>query len=274
MARKPARKAKGQKTTPSKRKAGAGARAAARSGAGARRTTAARRKTGRKTAPAKASKTKGRRKPGARSARPIKNAKAGKARRQRRRRRSGSAAPGASRRWPRPRRPAARCADGPTRCRPSGRPAPRPAPAISRRAPGTRARAQAPARSRGNRPESALQPEHGSPRLRRAHGARHAARRRKSEHTETSPAITGGDVDADWEDAYAVGDEAPGGDNPTPDQDRVDDIGTALGVAVPGQRRAQGRRQDHRARQAPLGARSRVSRKTTRSTTRTDAAVD
>lgn len=50
------------------------------------------------------------------------------------------------------------------------------------------------------------------------------------EHNETSPVMTGGDVDADWEDAYAVGDEAPGGDNPTPDQDRVDDIGKALGV--------------------------------------------
>jgi hypothetical protein len=42
--------------------------------------------------------------------------------------------------------------------------------------------------------------------------------------------MTGGDVDADWQDAYAVGDETPGGDNPTPDQDRVDDIGRALGV--------------------------------------------
>jgi hypothetical protein len=52
----------------------------------------------------------------------------------------------------------------------------------------------------------------------------------RSQHTETSPELTGGDVDADWEDAYAVGDEAPGGDNPTPDQDRVDDIGRALGV--------------------------------------------
>ena len=52
----------------------------------------------------------------------------------------------------------------------------------------------------------------------------------KDDHTETSPVLTGGDVDADWEDAYAVGDEAPGGDNPTPDQDRVDDIGKALGV--------------------------------------------
>ena len=50
------------------------------------------------------------------------------------------------------------------------------------------------------------------------------------EHTETSPALTGGDVDADWESAYSVGDEAPGGDNPTPDQDIVDDIGRAVGV--------------------------------------------
>jgi hypothetical protein len=50
------------------------------------------------------------------------------------------------------------------------------------------------------------------------------------EHTETSPAITGGDIDADWESAYSVGDEAPGGDNPTPDQDIVDDIGRAIGV--------------------------------------------
>lgn len=49
-------------------------------------------------------------------------------------------------------------------------------------------------------------------------------------HTEASPALTAGDLDAKWEDAYAVGDEAPGGDNPTPDQDRVDDIGKALGV--------------------------------------------
>jgi hypothetical protein len=68
-------------------------------------------------------------------------------------------------------------------------------------------------------------------------GGASAARSGRSElresllqHTETGPALTGGDVDASWEDAYAVGDEAPGGDNPTPDQDRVDDIGKALGV--------------------------------------------
>jgi hypothetical protein len=50
-------------------------------------------------------------------------------------------------------------------------------------------------------------------------------------HTEASPSLAAGDVDAKWSDAYAVGDEAPGGENPTPDQDRVDDIGKALGVS-------------------------------------------
>ena len=50
------------------------------------------------------------------------------------------------------------------------------------------------------------------------------------EHRGMSPDITGGDVDVDVEDAYFNGDEAPGGDNPTPDQDIVDDIGRALGV--------------------------------------------
>ena len=63
-----------------------------------------------------------------------------------------------------------------------------------------------------------------------ARTGRHALRERLNEHTETSPAMTAGDVDADWESAYSVGDEAPGGDNPTPDQDVVDDIGRAVGV--------------------------------------------
>jgi len=53
---------------------------------------------------------------------------------------------------------------------------------------------------------------------------------RLAAHHETSPALTAGDVDADWESAASVGDEAPGGDNPTPDQDVVDDIGRAVGV--------------------------------------------
>jgi hypothetical protein len=63
-----------------------------------------------------------------------------------------------------------------------------------------------------------------------ARSGRRELRERYEEHTETGPDITGGDVDADWESAYSVGDEAPGGDNPTPDQDLVDDIGRAVGV--------------------------------------------
>ena len=63
-----------------------------------------------------------------------------------------------------------------------------------------------------------------------ARSGRHELREARREHNEVSPELTAGDVDADWKDAYAGGDEAPGGDNPTPDQDRVDDIGKALGV--------------------------------------------
>lgn len=63
-----------------------------------------------------------------------------------------------------------------------------------------------------------------------ARSGREELRESLRQHTETGPELTGGDVDANWEDAYAVGDEAPGGDNPTPDQDRVEDIGKALGV--------------------------------------------
>jgi len=43
-------------------------------------------------------------------------------------------------------------------------------------------------------------------------------------------AVTGGDADTDMESAYFSGDGAPGGDNPTPDQNDVDDIGQAIGV--------------------------------------------
>ncbi len=60
------------------------------------------------------------------------------------------------------------------------------------------------------------------------------------QHTESSPELTAGDVDAKWQDAYAVGDEAPGGDNMTPDQDRVDDIGKALGIEYDDDEELQG----------------------------------
>jgi hypothetical protein len=53
---------------------------------------------------------------------------------------------------------------------------------------------------------------------------------RLHQHTSTGPELTGGDVDADWQSAELVGDEAPGGDSPTPDQDIVDEIGRAVGI--------------------------------------------
>jgi hypothetical protein len=49
-------------------------------------------------------------------------------------------------------------------------------------------------------------------------------------HGSMTRGITGGDVDVNLEQAYFTGDGAPGGDNPTPDQDVVEDIGRAIGI--------------------------------------------
>ena len=49
-------------------------------------------------------------------------------------------------------------------------------------------------------------------------------------HTATGPVLSGGDVDADWQDAETSGEETVGGTVATPDQDVVDEIGRALGV--------------------------------------------
>jgi len=64
-----------------------------------------------------------------------------------------------------------------------------------------------------------------------ARSGRKALDRNLQEHNGMTPAITGGDLDADWENAYFSGDEAPGGDNLTPDQENVEDMGQALGVS-------------------------------------------
>ena len=57
-----------------------------------------------------------------------------------------------------------------------------------------------------------------------------AAEAHRDEYTDTSPRLTGGDVDADWERADHVGEEAVGGTVATPDQSVVDELGGALGV--------------------------------------------
>jgi uncharacterized protein DUF6335 len=53
------------------------------------------------------------------------------------------------------------------------------------------------------------------------------------DHHETGPAASAGDLDADWQRAESSGEEAVGGSVSTPDQDRVDEIGHALGVEQP-----------------------------------------
>ena len=73
-----------------------------------------------------------------------------------------------------------------------------------------------------------------------AKSGRAEMRDKLSKSTTGGAAITAGDVDADWESAEAIGDEAPGGDNPTPDQDVVDDIGRALGVEYEDDEELQG----------------------------------
>jgi hypothetical protein len=54
----------------------------------------------------------------------------------------------------------------------------------------------------------------------------------RDEYTETSPELTGGDVDAYWQDADAVGDEAVGGSTSTPDQNVTEDLEAAVGLEM------------------------------------------
>jgi hypothetical protein len=53
---------------------------------------------------------------------------------------------------------------------------------------------------------------------------------RLEENNATSPADSGGDLDADWEDADSTGSEAVFGHNPTPDQSDVELNAHAMGI--------------------------------------------
>ena len=236
MAKKKAAKSKARKATPARRKTG-GARA-------------------RKATPSKA-----KRKPARKQARPAKRkaTRSASAKVPPRSRRSTSAKPGAK--AEKPRRGAAvktRAKAGARRAKPAGgsgreetlaqtpetgrsvrgRTNPMPTKRSTGTAAGAGSTRRAPGLERARKqlreieetvegPPSSLDMERGPS---AARSGRQKLNHAIGEHHETGPALTGGDVDADWEDAYAVGDEAPGGDNPTPDQDIVDDIGKALGV--------------------------------------------
>jgi hypothetical protein len=54
--------------------------------------------------------------------------------------------------------------------------------------------------------------------------------KRMEQYTATSPELTGGDVDARWDQAHLVGDEAVGGTVATPDQSIVEELGAAVGL--------------------------------------------
>lgn len=55
-------------------------------------------------------------------------------------------------------------------------------------------------------------------------------RERLRENNASSPADSGGDVDATWEDVEDSGEESVGGHNPTPDQSDVEANAHALGI--------------------------------------------
>lgn len=53
---------------------------------------------------------------------------------------------------------------------------------------------------------------------------------RLSEHHSSSPADSGGDIDAEWEDVNTSGAESVFGHNPTPDQSDVEENAHAMGI--------------------------------------------
>ncbi len=114
-------------------------------------------------------------------------------------------------------------------------PPPKPAQAARPARPVSPVRKAALDRERRRLPEASLPPTPPSSldldrRPSAARSGRREFQEHLSQHNESGPVLTAGDVDADWEAAYSSGDEAPGGDNPTPDQDVVDEIGRSLGL--------------------------------------------
>lgn len=61
-------------------------------------------------------------------------------------------------------------------------------------------------------------------------GGRKELKEELEEYNSKSPVLSGGDIDAKWEEADVSGEETVGGTTPTPDQDVVDELGQALGI--------------------------------------------
>ena len=60
--------------------------------------------------------------------------------------------------------------------------------------------------------------------------APHELAERLLEHHSSSPADSGGDIDANWEEVNSSGSESFGGHNPTPDQSDVEENAHAMGI--------------------------------------------
>lgn len=63
-----------------------------------------------------------------------------------------------------------------------------------------------------------------------ASGGRQKLEEKLNEHNSLDPSLSGGDVDAAWEDSNVAGEESVGGSVVTPDQDVVDELGEAAGL--------------------------------------------
>jgi hypothetical protein len=64
-----------------------------------------------------------------------------------------------------------------------------------------------------------------------ASGGRQKLEEKLNDYSSSAdPRLSGGDVDAAWEDSVQAGEESVGGTAPTPDQDIVDELGEAAGL--------------------------------------------
>jgi hypothetical protein len=63
-----------------------------------------------------------------------------------------------------------------------------------------------------------------------ASGGRQKLEEKLNVHNSLDPSLSGGDVDAAWEDTNMTGEESVGGSVSTPDQDIVDELGEAAGL--------------------------------------------
>ncbi len=200
--------------------------------------------------PAKKAKSKAAAKPAAKkSAKKSKkptsaNATAGKPKKKV----AGKPAPKAKKKVAKPAKRAAAKKATPKKAAPRKAASPKAAPKKAAAKKAAPVKAQGPAKKPNlDRPRKTVADIHGIPSSLDMNRSASAAKSGRAEmqdkfakSTGAGAALTAGDVDADWQSAEAIGDEAPGGDNPTPDQDVVDDIGRALGVEYDDDEELQG----------------------------------